>query len=72
MTCHYIETYLLMQGTTVYANIYAVHHSNEYWEDPEVFRPERFFDENGNVHSTERVMTFGLGKYIHTVNSILH
>ncbi|GLV42630.1 Cytochrome P450 305a1 [Carabus blaptoides fortunei] len=57
-----LDGYTIPAGTTVYANIYAVHHSVEYWEDPEVFRPERFLDAAGNVHSVESVISFGLGK----------
>nr|CAI5855416.1 unnamed protein product [Callosobruchus analis] len=34
----------------------------EYWKDPEVFRPERFLNEDGKVFNYERVINFGLGR----------
>lgn len=34
---------------------------NEYWGDPEVFRPERFLSEEGKIVHEERILTFGLG-----------
>ena len=33
------------------------------WEEPEQFRPERFFDEFSQVIGRERIMPFSIGKY---------
>lgn len=51
----------IFQDTTVLINVYAVHHDQEYWKDPEEFRPERFLDNQNKLISHERVLTFGLG-----------
>jgi methyl farnesoate epoxidase/farnesoate epoxidase len=43
--------------------IYEMMHDEEYWGDPEVFRPERFIDPGtGKFKSSERLIPFGLGK----------
>lgn len=41
--------------------MYSVHTDKEYWGDPEVFRPERFLDENGKVVYNDRLLPFGYG-----------
>lgn len=33
--------------THVFYNLYAIHHDERYWQDPEEFRPERWLDEEG-------------------------
>ena len=35
---------------------------NEFWSDPEVFRPERFL-KDGKVHTPDNYFPFGLGKH---------
>ena len=37
-----IGGYRIPAGETVFLSIYAVHHSEKYWDQPEAFRPERF------------------------------
>lgn len=40
----------------------TVHKDEDYWGDPDVFRPERFINENGNgIANTERFIAFGQG-----------
>jgi methyl farnesoate epoxidase/farnesoate epoxidase len=43
-------------------NLSSVLLDPEYWGDPEVFRPERFLDSEGNLVKEERFIPFGLGK----------
>uniref|UniRef100_A0A1Q3FTA0 Putative cytochrome p450 n=1 Tax=Culex tarsalis TaxID=7177 RepID=A0A1Q3FTA0_CULTA len=57
-----IGGYRIPKGTTLFPDLKSVHHEQEYWKDPEVFRPERFLDDNGKLHNTERVVPFSLGK----------
>eukprot|EP01133_Synstelium_polycarpum_P017477 gene17477-20852_t len=45
------------KGTQVIHNLYALHHDKSYWNDPEVYMPERFI---GNTH-TEHYLPFSIG-----------
>jgi cytochrome P450 len=47
--------------TTVIVLIYGVHHSSEYWENPEEFIPERFSVENRKNHAPYTHLPFGAG-----------
>ncbi|CAG9771581.1 unnamed protein product, partial [Ceutorhynchus assimilis] len=58
----YLDQYIIPKNTTVLVNLHSVHHDQDYWKDPENFRPERFLDENGSIIRQDRVLTFGLGK----------
>ncbi|KAF7271345.1 hypothetical protein GWI33_015772 [Rhynchophorus ferrugineus] len=60
-TCQ-LDNYQIPKDSTILINIYAVHHDQEYWQDPEEFRPERFLDNQNKLIGHERVLTFGLGK----------
>lgn len=50
--------YVLPKNTTVLIGIESVHHEKSFWQDPEVFRPERFIE---NPSLTDRIMPFGQG-----------
>ena len=54
--------YTIPKNSVVISNLYAVMHSREIWGDPEVFRPERFLDTEGNVQERKEVVPFGVGK----------
>ncbi|KAF6201208.1 hypothetical protein GE061_005655 [Apolygus lucorum] len=54
--------YLIPKDTVVIANLYSIHMDKDHWKDPEVFRPERFLDENGGIIKDPWLMPFGLGK----------
>ncbi|GLV44385.1 Cytochrome P450 305a1 [Carabus blaptoides fortunei] len=57
-----LDGYHIPAGSTIFANIYSVHHDREFWGDPEAFRPERFLNKNGTVQYGERLLNFGLGR----------
>lgn len=43
-------------------SLYSVHHDRLKWDDPEVFRPERFLDTNGKLITNKEMYFFGFGK----------
>nr|BAV93926.1 cytochrome P450 3201G3 [Chamberlinius hualienensis] len=53
--------YTIPKGTTCYPNIYAVHHDPTLWDDPQMFKPERFLDENNKVVWPPYLMPFSVG-----------
>lgn len=56
--------YRLPKGTIIAANLWAVHFDPKYWGDPEVFRPERFLDENGMIKKPDYLIPFATGKRV--------
>lgn len=60
-TCK-LGQYQLPSNSTVLIGMKSVLMDEEYWKDPEVFRVERFLDENNNFLKSERVLTFGAGR----------
>ncbi len=61
-----LNGYLIPEGTIVLANIWSLHHSEKYWDQPWVFNPNRFL-ENGVLvppdHvKRQRVLNFGAGR----------
>ena len=62
-----LNGYLIPEGTTVFPNMWSLHHDDKYWKDPWVFDPLRFLDENGDVvgpdHvNKQRLLVFGAGR----------
>ena len=53
--------YTIPKGTTVMTNLYAVHRDERIWDDPDVFRPSRFLDEEGKVLRREELIPFSAG-----------
>ena len=45
---------ILISGAVLFSNVYTVHMDQEYWKDPEKFRPERFLTNNGQYEADER------------------
>lgn len=45
-------------------SLYSIHHDNSRWDDPDMFRPERFIGKDGKLHSNEEMYFFGFGKWI--------
>lgn len=40
---------LIPKGTPLIMNMFNIHHSKKYWEDPEQFKPERFETDDVNT-----------------------
>lgn len=47
----------------VIANFNGVLMDQEFWKDPEVFRPDRFIDADGKLNVPDQYLPFGFGKY---------
>ncbi|CAL8121426.1 unnamed protein product [Orchesella dallaii] len=60
----YCGEFFVPKGTYIMANIYNVHHDKCYWKDPEIFRPERFIDDNGQFIGDPRLKPFGFGRRV--------
>ena len=54
--------YTIPKNATILIGSRTVHMDKEHWGDPEVFRPERFLDENMQITNTEHLMPFGQGR----------
>ncbi|KAK4873493.1 hypothetical protein RN001_015522 [Aquatica leii] len=57
-----LEEYDIPKDTTVLINLHAVLMNKDVWGDPDVFRPERFLDENGQICIAEEFLPFSMGK----------
>jgi cytochrome P450 len=57
-----VGEYSIPPNTYIIYNIWNVHHDPRLWGDPQVFRPERFINENGEIQAPEYYMPFGVGK----------
>jgi cytochrome P450 len=49
------------RGSTVVVFIYGVHHSPQYWENPESFEPDRFSKAKEKLHTPFAHLPFGAG-----------
>ena len=60
-------TYSIMtfKGTLFVINLFGIHRSDKIWEDPEVFRPERFLRDRKELVNADKIMPFGYGTMHH-------
>ena len=58
-----LEGYTIPPGSVVVANLWAVHHDPDIWDDPHEFNPERFLDEDGCLQEREELIPFSTGSY---------
>lgn len=57
-----LDGYHIPKNTIVLMSLRSIHYDEARWKDPEVFRPERFLTEDGQLIPDEGLCTFGLGK----------
>ena len=58
-----VGEYHVPKGTEVIMNITAINSDPKVWSDPDVFRPERFLNEDGTKFVVRKEMlAFGAGK----------
>ncbi|KAH9477561.1 Cytochrome P450 monooxygenase 208 [Psilocybe cubensis] len=65
------DGYFIPKGTTVLANIWAMTHDESVYSQPDIFRPERFFNADGTLNDDDRVLTYGFGRRQHMASNIL-
>ncbi|XP_056016243.1 cytochrome P450 3A12-like isoform X2 [Ostrea edulis] len=56
-----IAGYTIPPNTPISIPIYAFHRSPKYWEEPEVFNPDRFLEKNKSKLTPGTFLPFGLG-----------
>ncbi|ELV11655.1 steroid 17-alpha-hydroxylase/17,20 lyase [Tupaia chinensis] len=58
-----IGKFAIDKGTQVVVNLWALHHDEKEWQQPEQFMPERFLDPTGNqlISPTLSYLPFGAG-----------
>ena len=52
------------KGTMIFPNLHRVTRNSHFFDDPNIFKPERFLDENGKYAKIEQNIPFGIGKYL--------
>ncbi|KAL0957036.1 hypothetical protein HGRIS_003136 [Hohenbuehelia grisea] len=57
------EGYFIPKGATVVANIWAMTRDPTRYPDPELFKPERFLDAEGNI-CDDTILAYGFGRRI--------
>lgn len=58
-----LNKYTIPEDTVVLVSLYSLNMDKVYWKDPEIFRPERFLNSNGEyIQHAEQFFPFGLGK----------
>ncbi|XP_071812016.1 steroid 17-alpha-hydroxylase/17,20 lyase-like isoform X3 [Apostichopus japonicus] len=45
----HVSGYFIPKGTQVMANFWAIHHNEQYWDEPHEFMPERFLTPEGHL-----------------------
>ncbi|XP_077990650.1 cytochrome P450 2U1-like [Glandiceps talaboti] len=59
-----LRGYLIPKDTYIIPNLWAVLNDPTLWPDPEVFQPERFIGDDGNVMEKEEFIPFSMGPRI--------
>lgn len=54
--------YVIPSNVTVLVSMKSLYYNDAYWNDPAVFRPERFLNEENKLINTEKIRPFGMGK----------
>ncbi|XP_046363738.2 cytochrome P450 1A1-like [Haliotis rufescens] len=60
----WLQGYHIKKGTVAFINLYSMSQDKNVWGDPEVFRPERFLDEFGQIRRSllEEFLPFSIGR----------
>ncbi|XP_077356244.1 cytochrome P450 17A2 [Festucalex cinctus] len=64
MTDSSIGRHAIRRGTRVLVNMWAIHHHPDHWEQPDLFKPDRFLDDQGRRVTPSCFLPFGAGPRI--------
>jgi cytochrome P450 len=56
------KDFIIPKDVILIPNLHSILFDPDVFEDPKVFRPERFLDADGNLINTEQVLVFSVGK----------
>ncbi|CAG7719784.1 unnamed protein product [Allacma fusca] len=56
------DKYIIPADTLVVVNLYSALMDDDFWGDPQNFRPSRFLDDKNNIINAERIINFAAGK----------
>lgn len=57
-----LDGYKIPKNTTILMHLQSVLMDESHWKDPQIFRPERFLDQDGSVLNDEYFIPFGQGR----------
>lgn len=57
-----IDGYTINKGTMIFINNYELNLGKEYWEEPHLFKPERFLSADGHIVKPAHFIPFSTGK----------
>lgn len=61
----HVGEHFIPAGTTAMVNMWAITHSEQFWPEPEKFRPERFLEEDVAIMGSDlRLAPFGAGRRV--------
>uniref|UniRef100_A0A3Q3J983 Cytochrome P450, family 17, subfamily A, polypeptide 2 n=1 Tax=Monopterus albus TaxID=43700 RepID=A0A3Q3J983_MONAL len=56
-----IGGHAISRGTQVLVNMWSIHHNPQYWDNPDLFNPDRFLDDQGQRVTPSCFLPFGAG-----------
>ena len=59
-----LDGFILPKDTQVWFNLYQMNYNAELWDEPNVFKPERFINEKGDVEKPQQWVPYSIGIYI--------